>query len=245
MSNNPSDWGKEKLNPIRFKMNYIVVPIFLAVVGIEMVATCIALEADEAKFLPLAIILFVLIALQNIALLVSTRYVRKKETSIECERYNFDFDRSSDDELTIKCILSDSAFEEVTFSDSGLAYKYSEEGQIYPDGYTEKNQNGSEIHHHELKILYFDYENVTAEVLTGRSNMHVRVFLMLTLKNQNEEYYPKIILDGAAIFAINKYNIEVINKELLDYIVNNKEAAFYQILKYCEIKTIQSDVLSH
>ena len=95
---------KKEMNPIRFKMNYIIVPIFLLFMIICIAIILITLSINEEKYTPLAIVLFCAIGLFMLGLLVSIPFVRKKEIILEMGKYDFSLDNCNIDFYCIKSI---------------------------------------------------------------------------------------------------------------------------------------------
>lgn len=81
---------KSNMHKIRFIMNYRIVPGYLFACAICIVIICVVMSIDEAKYTPLAIILFSAIGLLTIVLLTTVPFVRKKEIQLEIGRYNFE-----------------------------------------------------------------------------------------------------------------------------------------------------------
>ena len=209
---------KKNYNTLRFVINYVLVPIFLLVIAAEMVIIYVTMSIDEEKFLALTIVLIALIGAEIIVMTALIPYFRRKETEIECARLDFSFNGSDNEDIIVDCHTGYYENETITFSESSLIFGYFEEDEIEP------------------KSRCFDYADVTAEVLTSNKFLHVNIFLDLTLKSKESGISPLVSLDGKTLFALRKYAIKIVNEELLNYILNNKKEAFYQILKYGEVK---------
>ena len=82
---------KRSMNPIRWKMNYILLPILLAVFILCTIAGVILMKIDENRYaIPFVIIVVGGFLPLVLALLLVNPLVRKKEAGIEAEKYDFD-----------------------------------------------------------------------------------------------------------------------------------------------------------
>lgn len=84
----PPKVEKQYMNPIRFRINYRVVPAFgifcLLCIGISLVL----MEIDEAKYSGVFIVLLALVGVASVALMVSVPKTRGWEISAELKRYD-------------------------------------------------------------------------------------------------------------------------------------------------------------
>jgi hypothetical protein len=116
---------KKEMNPIRFKMNYIIVPIFLLFMIICIAIILITLSINEEKYTPLAIVLFCSIGLFMLGLLVSIPFVRKKEIILELGKYDFSLDNCNIDFYSIKSIEGEKfIFKKTGITIKGIEYPY-------------------------------------------------------------------------------------------------------------------------
>ena len=202
---------KENMNPIRWKVNHIIAPIFVLIMIIILVVVGITMNIDEKKYTPLAICLFIFYGLLCIGLLVLTPFIRKIELKIEMAKYNFDkvkLDMDSSFKFTPISGTDEKAI--VIFKENCL--------EIYGKEYYYKD--------FDIRIFSGNYLNL------------IHLSVIFTLLNSGKEYDPYLAfpLDGRLVTVIDKYNIKIHDKEVLDYIINNKEDAFNQIYKYGYIK---------
>ena len=116
---------KKEMNPIRFKMNYIIVPIFLLFTIMCIAIILITLSINEEKYTPLAIVLFCAIGLFMLGLLVSIPFVRKKEIILEMGKYDFSLDNCNIDFYSIKSIEGEKfIFKKTGITIKGIEYPY-------------------------------------------------------------------------------------------------------------------------
>lgn len=89
-------YEKTILNPIRYHMNYRVIPVY-AVFSIATIAlSCIMMAIDDIYFLPHFIVLMVLFLLGSVALIIYGQAVVRKEIREEVERYDLKYEHIPD-----------------------------------------------------------------------------------------------------------------------------------------------------
>jgi hypothetical protein len=106
---------KEQMNRIRYVMNYIVVPVFLAVTAICIVIIGVTMSTDEEKYTPLAIALFAFEGVVIVLLMISVPFVRRREIQLELSKYSFDDEAEPKDEY-----LFGSEYGDVVFDRNGI-----------------------------------------------------------------------------------------------------------------------------
>jgi hypothetical protein len=82
---------KQEMSPIRFQMNYVLLPVYLAVVLLSITAIVsigIASE-DNAALIPWVILPLGVFVAATVTILAIGGFVVKKEIEIECERWKF------------------------------------------------------------------------------------------------------------------------------------------------------------
>lgn len=207
------EYEKKNMNSMRWKINYILVPIFFLIMGIILLVNCIMLSMDEKKYTPFAIGLFLIYGLMCMGMLVITPFVRKVELKIEMSKYNFD-------RITLG---SDSFFEFVPISgtEANIVVLFQE---------------------HCLKLYDKEYNYCDFNVRLCSSNHlnKINLFIVFTLHNSDTAYNPYLsfILEGRLITVLERFNIVIENQDELEYIIKNKENAFKQIYNYGYVKTI-------
>jgi hypothetical protein len=80
---------KSSMNRTRFIVNYRIVPAYAVLCVLILTAFGIAMSIDEVGYLPLGIGLLGAFGFITAALLISVPFTRKKEISIEMDRYDF------------------------------------------------------------------------------------------------------------------------------------------------------------
>ena len=268
------------MSPIRRTINYVVVPIILAITVAIMTTMIVLMSIDENKYVIEFLVLFGVIILIIAALLISVPFTRKKEVAIELEKYDFDVKSAEPrDEyvFTKKDIVATFPLSSSPFDDfknegakfSGLAglqelmdyYGLKDETAKlhksflefpdfsvsdytkdirYTDFYAEArnageleiyglhtiviNQNGLSVNDAQL-----GWEKAHAEIAVY--NLLVQVHIYLNILFDDEELTLSLKLNKDVLSLIDKFSIKVENREILDFIVNNKRVAFEEILK--------------
>ncbi len=90
---------KSVVPPIRYKVNYIIVPVYILLSLGIFTAFGILMELDEVRYLPYGLGLMGLFVLITIALLISVPLVRRKEVLYSLGFYNFDETQSEEQDM--------------------------------------------------------------------------------------------------------------------------------------------------
>ena len=88
--NLPPKLEKQYMNPIRYCTNYRIVPAYILFAAVCIGLGLLLMKIDEHRFLPVFIGLFVLLGIVSVCLVLSVPKTRKKELTLELERYDFD-----------------------------------------------------------------------------------------------------------------------------------------------------------
>lgn len=200
-------YEKSVMNPIRFKINYIYIPIYMVVFFINIILI-IAIDINNDN---LSLISYILLGMDILSLpivLSLLPLIRKTEVNLELDKYDF------------------------VESNGNLIYEFDDKS-----GACTRNV----IEFKEDKIIInkkqFDYENCSVMVVTSNYLLRININVFFEISNEDGyEFNIPIKLDGSLIKMIKERNIKVLNKETYEYIINNKEKAFYQIIKYGHIR---------
>lgn len=112
----PPRLEKHYMNPVRYRINYRIMPCYALFCAICLTAGIILMRIDDARFAPLFVGLIVLIGGASAWILLTVPKTRKMELALEMERY--DFDISDVPEQNSYLIVYEGA--EITFSSGGL-----------------------------------------------------------------------------------------------------------------------------
>ena len=96
--------------------------------------------------------------------------------------------------------------------------------KIYASATVVINQDGISVNGAK-----FGFEKAHAEIITYNFLMHVQIYLSFTFEDEELTVSLRLSKDGLAI--IDKFSITVENRELLDFILNDPQTAFDEILK--------------
>ena len=85
---------------------------------------------------------------------------------------------------------------------------------------------------------HYKYDNLIISFLTSKYLLKVNLFVEVIVFNDKSFIKPNfyIDLDNELLNALIHYDIEIENKDKLIYIINNKEKAFNEIMKYGYLK---------
>lgn len=200
-------YEKNEMNPIRFKINYVFIPIWLAIFFLNILFIVIIDAKNDSLSLTSYILLGIDI-LSLTALLSSLPFIRKKEVKLELNKYDF------------------------VNSNGDLIYEFEDETSV---------RSINKIEFLEDKILInnneFNYENCNCMIVTNNHLLRININLLFEIWDKNYYVYNiPLKLDGKLIKLINDKQIKILNKDIFDYIIHNKEKAFYQIIKYGSIR---------
>ena len=205
---------KREMNPIRYKMNYIVVPIYLLLMVIILTVIGVTLSINEEKYTVLAIILFSVFGLFSLGLILSTPFIKKIEVKTELEKYDFTIHEEEKERYEItdkngnKCILSKTG---LLFN--GKLYKYDD------------------------LVIDFYSTNYLRKVCLNIE------FVFVNTDDEVAPYW-NVRLNNDLVNAIVKYDIDFNGKDIFNYIINNKIDAFNQIITYGYVRKIKKDRLN-
>lgn len=202
---------RENMNPIRFKINYIFTPIYLLTTVILFGIIGILLSIDEEKYKDLCLVLFGVFALSIVVLLASTPFILKKEIKIELSRHDFAI-REELLQYNIRCL---------DYSKFGL----SKDLDVVFD------KAGLRVNNKD-----YLYEDFAIYVSTGNHNMRVEIVVDFILQSEDEKLFMIFNMDNDLLNVIVNYNLQIKNKKVLDYIINDKEKAFKEILSHGRIR---------
>lgn len=84
-------YEKSVLNPIRYNMNYRIVPAYGILTLVVIIISCILIEIDQVRFMPYYIALLALLVLCSVVLVIYGQNVVKKEIQDEVARYDLNY----------------------------------------------------------------------------------------------------------------------------------------------------------
>ncbi len=83
-------YEKSVMAPVRFRVNYIITPVYLIVSFGLMIAFGVLMDIDEVKYLPYGLMILGFFVLITIGLLISVPLVRRREILYSLSFYDFD-----------------------------------------------------------------------------------------------------------------------------------------------------------
>lgn len=269
------------LSPTRRILNYIIVPVYLLYIVVFVALSLILMNIDENKFLIAFLILAGIFLALTTAILLSLKFVRKKELADEMARYDFDVagaevkeqyvynkdepiatftvERSPFEEMsihstkysgtaglnkiserygldrtnaqstknyydnTVKCSINDYS-EHAEFTDFYVALCGEDKLQIFSSYCVKIDECGIEVNGHHL-----GYEKAHATINVYNMLFHVEIYLLIMFEDC--ELGIALKLDKDVVAMIKRFSIRVENREMLDFILDNKKEAFAAILK--------------
>ena len=122
----PPKLEKQYMNPIRYRMNYRIIPCYALLCAACLISGIVLMEIDEKKFTLVFVGLLAIIMLLSVWLLLSVPKMRKKELLLEMERYDFhDADIPQDSRYIIEYGGAELVFDSNGIDVDGTFYWYS------------------------------------------------------------------------------------------------------------------------
>jgi hypothetical protein len=203
---------KHQTSRIRFTVNYIVLPAMFGAVVIMLSLVCIFMAIDEQKYVTLAVVLFCVIGVVLAATVavtyLSVPIIRKRELQIECAKYDFDYAGEIHNIESIYLWIWE--------TDEACKIDFEPLGIQFNDH-------------------FYLYSECTASVET--SSRSYRIDITIRFCFENDKYFS-MVLEGYLIKIISKFDIQIVNQEIYDYIIHNKEQAFDQIYRYGDVRSV-------
>jgi hypothetical protein len=199
-------YEKANMTPIRFVVNWIVAPIFVVFSIACLTTASILMEIDDVKYLPAFIVLMVLFVVVIAALLVSVPFVRRREIDLECAVHDYDTTDVED-----------------------------------RDRYAFGFEDGSSVSLEPAGVVLFDrffhYSNFHIAVETSSLLNRVIVRIGFTMKHglsmaEGEDGATNgfhLELTKELVHAVDRFEIPLANREVLDALLADKRRAFEQI----------------
>lgn len=86
----PRSAEKKLMNPIRYRLNYRIVPCYMGLSVVCLLLGIVLMELDDRMYLPVFLASLGIIAVASVALLLTIPKTRQKELAAEKARYEFD-----------------------------------------------------------------------------------------------------------------------------------------------------------
>lgn len=210
---------KEIMSPFRWKINYIVIPIWLVSVVCALAVGTILMEIDEHKNLVPFLILVAFVLLSAIALLCTLPWTIKKETQIELERYAYLFNKP----------VPFKENEGVQIAEDGLLYTLTADGLKIE---WEQEEGGQVFDDVKENVRFIDWRNaeVAFATQTYLRRVHLAVAVFPTEESSREQVFF-LPMSETLYSAIKAYKLDERMGEGWAYLFYNPQDAFKQILQ--------------
>lgn len=205
---------KSQMNRIRYIVNYLVVPLYLAAGAIVVIVGYVLMTIDEQKNEPVFIALLIMFGVITIALLISVPLIRRIEVATEIKKHNYDTSGVILPDIKLPVTVNEHL--QLIFAEHGLTVN----DHLY--AWTDfiiwiSTSNKYKLIRIALDFVFADEQTVRlddGESITGFS----------------------LILTRELLCAIEAFGIPIKNRSDLDYILQNQKAAFTQIYLLGHIK---------
>ena len=206
---------KEWMSPLRWTINYIIIPIWAAISFVPLVVVISLMIVDDVKYMSVFIVGMIWIAIMYIALLIALPFITKKETQIELERYSYLFKEAKEIE-NIPLVIVDESLTYTLDKDGARMEVPPEEGEQVFD---EAKEN----------VFYIPWER--AEIAFATQTYLRRVHIALAVFPMDENAPPFFIPFNEDVYAfIKKIGLDKQFGADWAYLFYNPEDAFKQIL---------------
>ncbi|MBS1399858.1 MAG: hypothetical protein HPZ86_03570 [Clostridia bacterium] len=255
-------YEKSEMTPLRFKINYIVIPC-LFVWAILCIASGVALMmADEKAFVVPFLVLLGAGLFPLLALLAATPLIRRREAEYELKKYSFLFSEVRGGKVEEKYVFetpcedslscgrtrteigeqecgSDSAEEraekiEEGFFDDCREYVALTKDKILWQG-KEYFATDREANAYEWEYKLREYSYAETKITFFSSNALNRVRLSLLFEFPDGGFFTKS-LTKELFSAVCAFGLVLENEKEWNYLLSHTKDAFRQILKYGEIR---------
>ncbi len=212
---------KELMSPLRWKINYVVVPLYLAISLLPLFAVIPLMIADENKYTPVFIVWIALVAIATVALLCSLPFITRKEVRVELERYSYLFKEPSPIENDCVVIRD----EEITYTldREGIRVEWPKEGEQVFD---EVREDAFFIAWDKAELCF------ATQTHLRRVHMALAVFPFYSENDFSGPYLPQIFvpISEESFSAIKAFGLGKDFGADWTYLFYNPEDAFKQIL---------------
>lgn len=225
---------KAEMSPLRWKFNYTVLPIYLALVLLPCIPVLILMGIDEEKFLPVLIVWACVFVVLTVAMLCAIPLMTKKETKIELERYGYMFKEPlplTEENVKINGTLGD----DLTYilTKDGVTAEWQEEQQEEGQVFDEMKEN----------LHFVPWKEATFALATQSRLRRVHIAVAVLFEESEDG------MEGCAYFlpmteelfaAIHAFGLQDKLGSDWDYLLYNPEDAFKQILTKGRIITMRN-----
>lgn len=205
---------KSQMNRIRFVVNYLVVPLYLAAGAIVVIVGYVLMTIDEQKNEPVFIALLIMFGVITVALLISVPFIRRIEIATEIRKHNYDISGVILPDSKLPVAVNEHLH--LIFAEQGLTAN----GHLY--AWSDfiiwiSTSNKYKLIRVALDFVFADERKVIlddGESITGFS----------------------LVLTRELLCAIEAFGIPIKNRSDLDYILHNQKPAYTQIYLLGHIK---------
>lgn len=184
-------YEKSVLNPIRYNMNYRIVPAYAGLMAILLIVFGVLMSIDDVKYLPHAIVMLVLFVIASVALVVYGKKVAKEEILTEIKRYDLDYTQVP-------------AQEEYDYSDENHKILFTKNGMYIDDDFYWYNHlrtrivTKTHLHRVMIHVGFLTAQNGFCRIPFGARS--IKMLRQFDIKLENPEVLEMLIHDTYAAF---------------------------------------------
>lgn len=216
---------KEKMTPLRRKINYRVVPIYLGAVIGTLAIVMTLLIINEQKFMPVFFVWLGVFAATAIGFLACLPAITKKETELELESFSYLFS-------PVVPLETDS----VTIEEEDILYTLTKDGvrvEVPEKVLLQNGEYAGQVFDEVKENTFFlSWENTNIFLATSSVYRRVRIALgIFSTDPQTEDAMLFVPISSDVFRAVKTFGLETyIQDGSWDYLFYNPQDAFKQIL---------------
>ncbi len=206
--------NKKKMNRCRWNFDYIILPISMLLMSFFVAIYFLLIFKYNADKLIFGIIYIISLMSLIIYLVYSNSIIFKKELLLELDKHDLNYQMIETKKYyQLDLVDVNGTQEYITFM----------EKQLHMFGQT-----------YNYEDLYFYVETNNDLKLV---NLDLKVYF--SDPNNPNSSFMLLVLNAELVKVLKQFSIKLENEEVLNYILENKEEAFKQILRYSKIKASQ------
>lgn len=226
---------KERMTPLRRKINYLVVPIYLASVLFTLLIVTVLMIVDEQKFLPVFFVWLGVIVLSVIGFAACLPAITRKETELELESFAYLFQPAAPLETDSVEIEEEDIL--YTLTKDGIRVEVPEKVLLQNGEYA-----GQVFDEVKENTFFLPWENTNIFLATSSVFRRVRIALgIFSTDPQTEDAMLFVPISNDVFRAVKTFGLEAyIQDGSWDYLFYNPQDAFKQILTKGRILTMRN-----
>lgn len=203
--------SKKKMNLIRWNYKYIIVPAIILINILALTLFILLFTMLDVKLIYIVIVFLCSFLSSIMYLFLVNKKISNVELGLELKKHNFDYS-----------VLEEKKYYQLNLVDVNGTQEYITfmNGKLHMFGQT------------------YDYSDLWFYFVSNNEYKIVNLDIKIYFSNPSNinASYILLELDNQMLMILKQYDIKIENEIEFQYLLNNKEDAFKQILKYSKIK---------